>query len=251
MTPEALVHIQEDLGSDVMMVLDQCSEHTACKETVKDALDRTLLWAERSIAARRSQNQALFGIVQGGLFEDLREQGVAGLKRLPFDGFAVGGLGVGETIDLQRKIAALSASFLPVDRPRYLMGVGTPEDLLHAVQAGYDLFDCVLPTRNARNGTLFTSSGKLSIKQTRFKEDPRPIDPQCSCYCCRNFSRAYLRHLFLAKEMLSATLNTLHNVSFYLRFMERIRIAIAEGRVDQMIQWWEKSRAVKLGGDDG
>ena len=181
------------------------------------------------------------------MFEDLREAGAERLTKLPFDGFAVGGLGVGEAAAVGQKIASLSASFLPSDRPRYLMGAGTPRDLLHAVRAGYDLFDCVLPTRNARNGTLFTSSGKLSIKQSCFKDDPRPIDPKCPCYGCRNFSRAYLRHLFLAHEMLSATLNTLHNLSFYLRFMERIRTLIAEGRVDQMVRNWEEAENAQFG----
>lgn len=240
-TPESLVQIQEKLGSDVMMVLDQCVSYPAPREAIEDALDRTLLWAERSIRTRKSGDQALFGILQGGMFEDLREEGARRLTQLPLDGFAVGGVGVGESPSLQRKIASVSASLLPEDRPRYLMGVGKPLDLLYGVRAGYDLFDCVLPTRNARNGTLFTSSGKLSIKQTRFKDDPRPIDPECPCYCCRNFSRAYLRHLFLAKEMLSGTLNTLHNLSFYLRFMEQVRDAVAEARVDEVIARWKES----------
>jgi queuine tRNA-ribosyltransferase len=185
------------------------------------------------------------------VFEDLREEGARRLTQLPFDGFAVGGVGVGESPSLQRKIASLSATLLPADRARYLMGIGKPLDLLYGVRAGYDFFDCVLPTRNARNGTLFTSSGKLSIKQTRFKDDPRPIDPECPCYCCRNFSRAYLRHLFLAKETLSGTLNTMHNLSFYLRFMERVRDAVAEAKVDEMIARWEESEMRALEESDG
>jgi queuine tRNA-ribosyltransferase len=250
-TPESLVHIQEDFGSDVMMVLDQCVEYPASRETVREALERTLLWADRSLLTRRNGHHGLFGILQGGVFEDLREEGAFRLSQLPFDGFAVGGIGVGESPLLQQKIASLSASLLPQDRARYLMGVGRPRDLLYAVRAGYDFFDCVLPTRNARNGTLFTSRGKLSIKQTRFKDDTRPIDPECPCYSCRNFSRAYLRHLFLAKEMLSGTLNTLHNLSFYFRFMERIRDAIVKGTVDELMARWEGAEACELEDVDG
>jgi queuine tRNA-ribosyltransferase len=174
----------------------------------------------------------MFGIIQGGMYKDLREQCVREMTPMPFDGFAVGGLGVGEGEELLHSIAASTVGWLPEARPRYLMGVGRPEDLVNAVRAGFDLFDCVLPTRNARNGTLFTAQGKLSIKRAEFASDPRPLDETCDCYCCRNFSRAYLRHLYVAGEILSSQLNSLHNLYFYHRLMERCREAIRRERAD-------------------
>ena len=189
--------------------------------------------------ARSKADQLMFGIIQGGMYKDLREQCVREMNPMPFDGFAVGGLGVGEGEELLHSIAASTVGWLPEARPRYLMGVGRPEDILNAVRAGFDLFDCVLPTRNARNGTLFTAQGKLSIKRAEFASDPRPLDETCDCYCCRNFSRAYLRHLYVAGEILSSQLNSLHNLYFYHRLMERCREAIRRERTD----FWSRETA--------
>ena len=227
-TPERVVEIQEELGADIAMVLDECIPYPESPGYVKASTERTLRWAERSLKARRRDDQALFGIVQGGVDRELRRRSAGETAALPFDGFAVGGLGIGEDEKSFRAIGEFSAGLLPEDRPRYLMGIGRPEDLVFGVSRGYDLFDCVVPTRNARNGTLFTSRGKVSIKRSEFARDPRPLDEACDCYGCRNFSRAYLRHLYLAGEILAAQLNTLHNLYFYHRLMERLRGAIRE-----------------------
>lgn len=235
LTPEKVVQIQEDLGSDIAMVLDECIPHPAGREYAKLSTERTVRWGERSLKARRRPDQALFGIVQGGMYEDLRTKCVEDMTPLPFDGFAVGGLGVGEEEAMLHSMGAFTAGLLPEDHPRYLMGVGRPEDLIFAVRCGYDLFDCVLPTRNARTGTLFTSSGKVNIKRAEFSADPRPLDESCDCYCCRHFSRAYLRHLYLAGEILAAQLHTLHNITFYHRLMESLRAAIREERADRWL----------------
>jgi queuine tRNA-ribosyltransferase len=232
LTPERVVEIQEAFGSDIAMVLDECIASDASRAYVSASTQRTLRWAERCITARTKKDQLMFGIVQGGIFPDLRAWCVEKLQAMTFEGFAVGGLGVGEGEELLQSIGGFTADLLPADRPRYLMGVGRPEDILSAVRAGFDMFDCVLPTRNARNGTLFTSKGKLSIKRAEFAQDPRPVDEACGCYCCRNFSRAYLRHLFLAGEILSSQLNTLHNLYFYHRLMEMCRNAIRDGQHD-------------------
>lgn len=231
LTPEKVVEIQEDLGSDVAMVLDECIPHPATREYARVSTERTVRWAERSLKARKRGDQALFGIIQGGMYQDLRAQCVREMTPLPFDGFAVGGLGVGEEEATLNSIGEFTAGLLVEDRPRYLMGVGRPADLIFAVRHGYDLFDCVLPTRNARTGTLFTSRGKISIKRAEFSSDPRPVDESCDCYCCSHFSRAYLRHLYLAGEILAAQLHTLHNLYFYHRLMEGLRQAIREDRV--------------------
>lgn len=236
LTPEKVVQIQEDLGSDVAMVLDECIPHPASREYVRASTERTVRWAERSLKAHKRDDQALFGIIQGGMYQDLRAQCVREMVPLPFDGFAVGGLGVGEEESTLNSIGEFTAGLLPEDRPRYLMGVGRPEDLIFAMRRGYDLFDCVLPTRNARTGTLFTSRGKISIKRAEFSSDPRPVDESCDCYCCSHFSRAYLRHLYLAGEILAAQLHTLHNLYFYQRLMERCRQVIREERTEFWFQ---------------
>ena len=230
LTPEKVVEIQEDLGSDVAMVLDECIPHPATHDYAKASTDRTVRWAERSLKVRKRSDQSLFGIIQGGMHQDLRLGCVQAMAPMPFDGFAVGGLGVGEEEATLNSIGEYTVALLPRDRPRYLMGVGRPEDLIFAVRSGYDLFDCVLPTRNARTGTLFTSKGKISIKRAEYTSDPRPLDDSCDCYCCRHFSRAYLRHLYLAGEILAARLHTLHNLYFYQQLMERLRTAIREER---------------------
>jgi queuine tRNA-ribosyltransferase len=232
LTPEKAVEIQEALGSDIAMVLDECIPHDASREYARESTERTIRWAERCQQARSRRQQMMFGIVQGGMFEDLRRWCAEEMAPMPFDGFAVGGLGVGEGEELLRSISAFTAALLPEDRPRYLMGVGRPEDMLRAVRAGFDMFDCVIPTRNGRNGTLFTSGGKISIKRAEFADDSRPLDEDCGCYTCSNFSRAYLRHLFMAGEILASQLNSLHNLYFYHRLMERCREALRAGRAE-------------------
>jgi len=230
LSPERAVEIQEKLGSDVAMVLDECLLYPSDRTDARTAAFRSLDWARRSKRVRSRPDQALFGIVQGGAFEDLRRENARALVELDFDGYGVGGLALGEPKELMRAMTALSTAELPEDRPRYLMGVGTPVDILESVALGIDMFDCVLPTRNARNGTLFTSAGKIAIKNARFAGDERPLDPECRCYTCSSFSRAYLRHLFVAREMTASTLNTIHNLHFYLDLMKRIRLAIEEDR---------------------
>jgi queuine tRNA-ribosyltransferase len=242
LTPEKVVEIQEALGSDIAMVLDECIPHTATRDYVHASTERTVRWAERCLRARRREEQLMFGIIQGGMFQDLRRECVERMTDLSFDGFATGGLGVGEGEEKLHSLGAFTAGLLPEERPRYLMGVGRPEDILFAVRCGYDLFDCVLPTRNARNGTLFTAHGKLSIKRAEFANDPRPVDESCDCYCCRNFSRAYLRHLYLAGEILAAQLNSWHNLYFYHRLMERCRQAIQDQRSD----FWTQGSALGI-----
>jgi queuine tRNA-ribosyltransferase len=239
LTPEKSIEIQQALGSDVAMVLDECISGDAPREYVQVATERTIRWAERCLRARSaSPQQLMFGIVQGGVFEDLRRWCVDALVSMPFDGFAVGGLGVGEGEEQLNKIGAFTAKLLPRDRPRYLMGVGRPQDIIRAVRAGFDMFDCVIPTRNARNGTLYTFKGKLNIKRAEFAEDRRPVEEYCGCYACQNFSRAYLRHLYMAGEILSAQLNTLHNLYFYHRLMDKCREAVRTERADLWTEIW-------------
>ncbi len=227
LTPELAVAIQERIGSDLMMALDECTPYPAERAQAAASLELTTRWAERCIAARRSARQALFGIIQGGIHPDLRKRSAAQITAMPFDGFAAGGLAVGEPKERMLEMAALSASLLPSERPRYLMGVGTPEDLVAAVGMGYDLFDCVLPTRNARNGTAFTGRGRLSIKQSIHARDPRPLEEGCECRTCVRLSRAYLRHLYVSGEILAARALTEHNLYFYARLMAGMQAAIA------------------------
>ncbi len=231
LTPEKSMEIQAALGSDVAMVLDECPPLPAEREVIERAVRRTTEWARRSREAYRGPGVA-FGIVQGGPYADLRERSAAELLELDFPGYAVGGVSVGESPEALARTARMTGTMLPADKPRYLMGVGRPEDLVEAVAAGFDMFDCSMPTRNARNGTLFTSEGRINIKRSEFKRDPRPLDPQCSCETCRCHSRAYLRHLFVAGEILSSVLCTLHNLTYYLRLMKRLREAIGEGTLD-------------------
>ena len=230
MTPERSMQIQEALGSDIAMVFDDCPALPSDHSRIEAAVRRTTLWARRSRDAFRGEGQALFGIVQGGADRALREQSAAEITAVGFEGHAIGGVSVGESVGLSRSIVELTVPLLPVDRPRYLMGMGTPGDLVEMIGLGCDLFDCVLPTRNARNGALFTSTGRLSIKRREFADDPRPVDESCACPVCRRFSRAYLRHLFMAGEILSMRLNTLHNLHVYADLMRRARAAIEAGR---------------------
>ena len=238
-SPEKAVAIQEALGSDIMMCLDECTPYPASYGEAERSLDITLDWARRSKQAKRSPEQSLFGIVQGGMYPDLRRKSVEGLMAIGFDGYALGGLSVGESKELMDTTVATTVPLLPPGQPRYVMGVGTPRDILEAVQQGVDMFDCVLPTRNARNGMLFTRQGRIVIKNARYADDPLPIDPSCSCYTCRHYSRAYLRHLFLAEEILALRLNTVHNLHFYLQFMQEMRQAIAADHFGRFVQKWK------------
>ena len=227
--PEDSITVQEQLGVDIAMSLDECVPAGVPSMQVARAVQRTTAWAARGLAVRRRREMALFGIVQGGLDPEQRRVSADGLVSLDFDGYATGGLSVGEPPAETARIAALTVELLPRERPRYLMGTGTPGDLLRFVAMGYDLFDCVLPTRNARNGMLFTREGKLMIRNACHARDARPIDEHCACYACRHFSRGALRHLHLAHEMLGAQLATLHNLFFYLNLMREIRAALGEG----------------------
>jgi queuine tRNA-ribosyltransferase len=248
LTPERATDIQAQLGSDVAMVLDQCIATPASAAEARDAMDRSVRWARRArtrfVQLQESPDgvivtnpaQAQFGIVQGGTHLDLRTESVQGTVDIGFEAYAIGGLSVGEPPDVMYEVIAHTAPQLPADRPRYLMGTGMPDDLIESVARGVDLFDCVLPTRNARNGQLFTRRGPLSIKNARFAEDMSPPDPACGCYTCRYYSRAYLRHLFMAGEMTGSTLNTVHNLYFYLDTMRRIREAILFGTFEKLRQ---------------
>jgi queuine tRNA-ribosyltransferase len=245
LTPEKATDIQAQLGSDIAMVLDECLAHPASADAVRQSMERTLRWAARARNRLQmlregqtgdvvvtNQGQAQFGIVQGGVVPDLREESACKTVALDFEAYAIGGLSVGEPIDVMYDIVSLTTGWLPENRPRYLMGTGTPEDLVECVARGIDMFDCVLPTRNARNGQLFTSRGRINIDNARFAEDDRPVDPACDCYTCRHYSRAYLRHLFNTREMNGGALNTLHNLHFYLDTLRRIREAIRFGRFE-------------------
>jgi queuine tRNA-ribosyltransferase len=231
LTPELSITVQEALGADIIMAFDECTPYPATEREVRDSLELTARWAARSKAARKRSDNLLFGIVQGGVYPEMRRLSLEKTVALNFDGYALGGLSVGEGPAAMYEVVAEFAPRLPENRPRYLMGVGTPEDLLAAVTSGIDMFDCVMPTRNARNGMYFTSRGPLSIKQARFREDPEPVDAACGCYTCRNFSRAYLSHLFRSGEILSSVLATLHNLCFYHQLMAGMRQAIEAGRM--------------------
>ncbi|MBU4526922.1 MAG: tRNA guanosine(34) transglycosylase Tgt [Desulfomicrobium sp.] len=230
-SPEKAISIQRNLGSDIMMVLDECVPYGADYDYTRKSLGLTTRWATRCRAAypEDSGEQLLFGIGQGGFFKDLREESIRQLTDIPFDGYALGGLSVGESKPEMMDILYHSAPLLPASKPRYLMGVGTPLDIVRGIDAGIDMFDCVLPTRNARNGTLYTSQGKVNIKRAQYTEDDSALDPECSCYTCRNFSKAYLRHLYQAQEILSYRLNTIHNLAFFLTVVTGARKAIEDG----------------------
>lgn len=233
LTPELSIAIQQALGSDIVMVFDECIPYPAERNYVEASTARSTRWAARCRKSLPAGGRsALFGIVQGGMHEDLRRQSVAELVEIDFEGYALGGLSVGEEAAQMYAVMDGSLPLLPVDKPRYVMGVGTPENLVEGVARGCDMFDCVMPTRNARNGTLFTRSGKLSIKQARYREDAQPIDVDCGCYVCRNYSRAYLRHLYLSHEILSSVLNTHHNLYYYQQLMADAREAISAGAFD-------------------
>lgn len=228
-TPELAVEIQESLGSDIIMCFDEPAGYPSDLDYLKKASDRTTLWAERCKNAKKNDMAALFGITQGGTNPALREQSAKEIVSIGFDGYAMGGLSVGESASLMLDMVEVTEKFLPENKPRYLMGVGTPEDIVGAVGRGVDLFDCVMPTRNARNGALFTSTGRVNIRNAIHARDASPLDPECPCETCTGYSRAYLRHLFMADELLALRLNTLHNITYYQRLMSRIREEISKG----------------------
>ena len=235
LTPEKAVEIQTCLGSDVMMCLDHCIQFPAEREPTRQALEITTRWAQRCKAAWQGSsngNGALFGIVQGGMFRDLRELSSEALIALDFDGFAIGGLSVGEPLETMMEIADFTLPKLPDGKPKYIMGTGTPENLIELVALGADMFDCVLPTRNARNGQVFSQQGTLNICNAKYRHDTNPLEPGCACYTCRNYSRAYIRHLYMAKELLAYRLNTLHNVHFFLNLMRQVREAIVKDKFE-------------------
>lgn len=232
--PREAMQIQKSLGSDIAMIFDECIPYPCEHNYACQAVERSLKWALQCYEARpKESRQALFGIMQGGTFKDLRVRSAEELLKIPFDGYAIGGLSVGEPVELLWELSEYSASLLPKEKPRYLMGVGTPLDLLKSVAAGIDMFDCVIPTRNGRNGTAITHEGKRSLRNAKYIEDWAPLDPECSCKVCQNFSRGYLRHLFNVNEILGLNLLSYHNVAFYIRFMGKIRQAIADGNFKQ------------------
>jgi queuine tRNA-ribosyltransferase len=244
LTPEESMRIQTTLNADIVMIFDECTPYPATRDEARKSMELSMRWAKRSRDAfnELGNTNGLFGIVQGGMYEDLRDVSLAGLKEIGFDGYAIGGLSVGEPKEDMKRILAHTAPKLPVDKPRYLMGVGTPEDLVNAVGQGIDMFDCVMPTRNARNGWLFTRTGDIRIRNAKFRNDERPLDAQCTCYTCQHFSRAYLHHLDRSKEMLGAMLNTIHNLHYYLALMADMRKAIEEDRFDAWADAFRQER---------
>jgi queuine tRNA-ribosyltransferase len=246
--PETSIQVQADLGSDVVMIFDECTPYPATEKEADDSMQLSLRWAKRSKDAHGDNPSALFGIVQGGMYESLRDESLAGLVDIDFDGYAIGGLSVGEPKDDMVRILDHLADTMPADRPRYLMGVGKPADLVEGVRRGIDMFDCVMPTRNARNGHLFTSTGVVKIRNARHRHDTGPLDKDCDCYTCANFSRGYLHHLEKCGEMLSAQLNTIHNLRYYQTLMAGLRDAIAEGELDAFTDKFYRKQAI---GDKG
>ena len=249
LSPERSMEVQMNLGADIAMAMDECPASTAPREEIAAATERTTRWAERSQKAHTRRDQWLFGIVQGGLSPELRERSARELVAMDFPGYAIGGLAVGEEKPVRENVLDVVEPLLPPTKPRYLMGVGTPEDILEAVARGVDMFDCVLPTRNARNGQLFTRQGRLSIRNARFADDPRPIDAACPCLACRSVSRAYLRHLHKAGEIVAATLLTIHNLAFYLDTLRLIRQSIVFGRFEEFRR--ETLRSLVASADEG
>ncbi|WP_426358130.1 tRNA guanosine(34) transglycosylase Tgt [Pseudocolwellia sp. HL-MZ19] len=235
LTPERSMEVQKSLGSDVVMIFDECTPYPATHQESQVSMELSLRWAQRSKDAHGDNPSALFGIVQGGMYEDLREVSVNGLKAIDFDGYAIGGLSVGEPKEDMIRILDHTAPLIPDNKPRYLMGVGKPEDLVEGVRRGIDMFDCVMPTRNARNGHLFVTDGVIKIRNARHKTDTGPLDPECDCYTCKNYSRAYLHHLDKCKEILGSQLNTLHNLHFYQRIMKALRHAIENNKLEEYV----------------
>lgn len=250
LTPEESMRIQRVLNSDVVMIFDECTPYPATPDEAAKSMRLSLRWAERSKKAHEGNPNALFGIVQGGMYENLRDESLAGLSQIGFDGFAIGGLSVGEPKADMERILSHTAPQLPQDKPRYLMGVGTPEDLVYAVGKGVDMFDCVMPTRNARNGWLFTRFGDIKIRNAKYKLDTKPLDETCGCYTCQHFSRGYLHHLQRINEILGARLNTIHNLYYYQQLMRDIRAAIDLNRyADFVVEFHAQRQLLKQCGD--
>jgi queuine tRNA-ribosyltransferase len=243
MGPEESMQVQRELGSDIVMIFDECTPYPATVQEAADSMRLSLRWAKRSKEAHGDNPSALFGIVQGGMYEHLREESIAGLQEIGFDGYAIGGLSVGEPKDEMMATLDGIHQKMPTDKPRYLMGVGTPEDLVEAVRRGIDMFDCVMPTRNARNGHLFTTFGVVKIRNAKYEFDTKPIDENCDCYTCQNYSRAYLRHLDKCQEMLGSRLNTIHNLYYYLDLMANIRTAIENNQFEHFAKDFYAKRA--------
>ncbi|MDP2805562.1 MAG: tRNA guanosine(34) transglycosylase Tgt [Gallionellaceae bacterium] len=243
LSPEESMRIQRVLNSDIVMIFDECTPHPADEQVAGVSMRLSLSWAERSKKAHEGNSNALFGIVQGGMHEHLRDESLAELKNIDFDGFAIGGLSVGEPKEDMLRILKHTAPQLPDDKPRYLMGVGTPEDLVEAVSNGIDMFDCVMPTRNARNGHLFTRFGDVRIKNAQYRLDTKPLDERCTCYTCRNFTRAYLHHLHRLNEILGARLNSIHNLHYYQELMADMRAAIEQDKFAEFVEVFKRERA--------
>jgi queuine tRNA-ribosyltransferase len=234
--PETSMRVQRDLGSDIVMVLDECTPYPATEEQAKASMELSLRWAKRSKIAHGDSPSALFGIIQGGMYPHLREISLAGLTEIGFDGYAVGGLSVGEPKDEMMSTLAFIAPKMPEDKPRYLMGVGKPEDLVEGVRRGIDMFDCVMPTRNARNGHLFVKGGVIKIRNSQYKNDTSPLDSTCDCYTCSNYSKAYLHHLDKCQELLGSRLNSIHNLAHYQKLMQNLRNAIETGKLPEFVK---------------
>ncbi len=242
MGPEESMQVQRDLGADIVMIFDECTPYPATVQEAADSMRLSLRWAERSKQAHGDNPSALFGIIQGGMYEALRQESIDGLVNIGFDGYAIGGLSVGEPKEEMMETLEGIHRKMPVDKPRYLMGVGTPEDLVESVRRGIDMFDCVMPSRNARNGHLFTTFGVIKIRNAQYEFDKRPLDENCGCYTCQHYSRAYLRHLDKCKEMLGSRLNTIHNLYYYLNLMQGLRDAIASQTLDSFVKQFYQQR---------
>ena len=240
--PEESIRVQHSLNSDIIMIFDDCTPYPASREQARASMELSLAWAERCRETHGDHPSALFGIIQGGMYKELREQSAVSLAGMGFDGYAVGGLSVGEPVDLMMETLAHTAQYMPEDRPRYLMGVGTPEDLVASVQCGIDMFDCVMPTRNARNGHLFTATGDIRIRNAEHRASDRPLDEECDCYTCRNYSRAYLHHLDKTNEILGSRLNTWHNLYYYHELMRGLRQAIENGSLAAFVAEFHAGR---------
>lgn len=240
LTPEISMQVQRELGSDIVMIFDECTPYPATHEEASTSMELSLRWAQRSKKAHDDNEAALFGIVQGGMYDDLRKKSIHELMKISFDGYAIGGLSVGEPMQERNQMLDVCLPEMPLDKPRYLMGVGKPEDIIEAVKRGVDMFDCVIPTRNARTGYLYTHHGIIKIRNSRYTDDTRPIDEHCGCYTCRNYSRAYLRHLDKCHEILGSRLNTIHNLYYFQNLMRNIRISIEENRFTQFVEVFYK-----------
>ena len=246
LTPEKSMEVQRDLGSDIVMIFDECTPYPATQAEARSSMELSLRWAERSKAAHGDNPSALFGIIQGGMYEELRTISLEGLTNIGFDGYAIGGLSVGEPKEDMMRVLDYITPQMPTDKPRYLMGVGKPEDLVEAVRRGVDMFDCVMPTRNARNGHLFVSNGVVKIRNAVHRTDTGPLDPECDCYTCQNYSRAYLHHLDRSNEMLGGRLNTIHNLHFYQKVMQDLRDAIENDRLEDHVAEFYAKRGLEV-----